>query len=309
MKLIQPAAIERSNANLGFWTHPDFFEPANGNEYPAPGEFEAWAEAQGVEVYTLSLDADPSACDIQAAYEEGNADVSHWEPKPPRGTDGWFLVSIHDTEDGPYSVWLRRTQAVVQKLAPVGYLNTMTGHLWTPAEQPDAAEQSGLYEPLVLSREALAEVQQKDALQLTVNNIMNALGITGDGAISQLVLEKFIAIQAERDALAAENTNLIEAIRTHQSSTHFCEVCGKDDPCSTDDICYVLSRTPATDAAISALLAESLEACAVAAEAELAKGKVSADILDSGFNRGAEAMISMMRLSANALRAGRKYDR
>lgn len=194
----------------------------------------------------------------------------------------------------------------VNALSPVGYLNTVTGHLWSLTEQPEAIMRSGLYEPLVLSREALAVVQQKDALQLTVDNIMNGLGITGDGAISQLVLEKFIPIQAERDVLAAENANLIEAIKTHQNSTHFCEVCGKDDPCSTDDVCCVLSRTPATDAAISALLAESLEAFAVAAEAELAKGKESADVIDSGFNRGAEAIISIMRLSANSLRAGRK---
>lgn len=108
MQLIQSATPERSSDNLGYWTHPDFFEPANGNEYPVPGEFEAWAAAQGVEVYTLSLDADPAAYDIQSAYEEGDADVSGWEPTPPIG-EGWFIVSIHDTEDGPYSVWLRRT--------------------------------------------------------------------------------------------------------------------------------------------------------------------------------------------------------
>ena len=118
MKLIQPVTPERNADNLGFWTHPDFFEPANGNEYPAPGEFEAWAKAQGVEVYTLSLDVDPAADDIQAAYEEGDADVSGWNPSPPNG-EGWFLASVHDTEDGPYSVWLRRTteeQAEIARL-------------------------------------------------------------------------------------------------------------------------------------------------------------------------------------------------
>jgi hypothetical protein len=88
------------------------------NEYPAPGEFEAWAKAQGVEVYTLSLDADPAADDIQAAYEVGEADVSAWNPTPPIG-EGWFLASIHDTEDGPYSVWFRRNteeQAEIARL-------------------------------------------------------------------------------------------------------------------------------------------------------------------------------------------------
>lgn len=47
--------------------------------------------------------------------------------------------------------------------------------------------------------------------------------------------------------LAAENVGLKSAITDHSQSVHFCEVCGKDDPCSTDDVCYVLSETPATD--------------------------------------------------------------
>lgn len=116
MKLIQPTTPERGSDNLGFWTHPDFFEPANGNEYPVPGEFEAWAKDQGVEVYTLPLEADPGADDIQAAYEEGDADISGWEPTPPIG-EAWFLVSVHDTEDGPYSVWLRRNTDEIEEIA------------------------------------------------------------------------------------------------------------------------------------------------------------------------------------------------
>lgn len=50
------------------------------------------------------------------------------------------------------------------------------------------------------------------------------------------------------DQLAAENAALKDAVQTHSESVHFCEVCGKDDPCSTDDVCYVLKETPATDA-------------------------------------------------------------
>lgn len=95
-------------------------------------------------------------------------------------------------------------------------------------------------------------------------------------------------------------------IKTHQSSTHFCEVCGKDDPCSTDDVCYVLNGTPATEAAIANTQAGALDVFANAAEEQLAKGKDKADMIDTGFNLGAEAMISMLRMSANALRAGRK---
>lgn len=116
MKLIQPVTPERNADNLGFWTHPDFFEPANGNEYPAPGEFETWAKAHAVEVYTLAMEADPGADDIQLAWEAGESDVSAWVPTPPPG-EGWFLVSIHDTEDGPYSVWLRSIAEELQEIA------------------------------------------------------------------------------------------------------------------------------------------------------------------------------------------------
>ena len=53
---------------------------------------------------------------------------------------------------------------------------------------------------------------------------------------------------SDRDQLAAENAALKDAVQTHSESVHFCEVCGKDDPCSTDDVCYVLKEIPATDA-------------------------------------------------------------
>ncbi len=33
-------------------------------------------------------------------------DISAWEPERPEG-DGWFIGSIHDTEDGPVCVWMR----------------------------------------------------------------------------------------------------------------------------------------------------------------------------------------------------------
>ncbi|MDW5502267.1 hypothetical protein R6Y99_20950 [Pseudomonas lundensis] len=61
------------------------------------------------------------------------------------------------------------------------------------------------------------------------------------------------AQQKRADALAVENAALKNAITTHSQSTHFCELCGKDDPCSTDDVCYVLNETPATDAALAAI--------------------------------------------------------
>ncbi|EHU9778498.1 hypothetical protein KZ562_005197, partial [Escherichia coli] len=36
-------------------------------------------------------------------------DISAWEPERPEG-DGWFIGSIHDTEDGPVCIWLRNCE-------------------------------------------------------------------------------------------------------------------------------------------------------------------------------------------------------
>lgn len=59
--------------------------------------------------------------------------------------------------------------------------------------------------------------------------------------------------------LAAENMALKNAITDHSHSVHFCEVCGKDDPCSTDDVCYALKDIPATDAYLAGIKADGVD--------------------------------------------------
>ncbi|HGE8352660.1 TPA: hypothetical protein ACGD69_004058 [Serratia marcescens] len=83
----------------------------------------------------------------------------------------------------------------------------------------------------------------------------------------QVEVLTYEALKAERDAqqkradaLAVENAALKNAITTHSQSMHFCELCGKDDPCSTDDVCYALNETPATDAALAAIREQACKA-------------------------------------------------
>ncbi|QCA04899.1 hypothetical protein [Pantoea vagans] len=92
----------------GFWTHPDYFVPANGNEYAVPGEFSAWLRQHNLESFTLSLESDAAASEVAENYFDGElgGDISSWQPSKPQGK-GWFIGSIHDTEDGPYCIWLR----------------------------------------------------------------------------------------------------------------------------------------------------------------------------------------------------------
>lgn len=66
------------------------------------------------------------------------------------------------------------------------------------------------------------------------------------------LMERCLAAEARVVELTAENVAMKSAITDHSHSVHFCEVCGKDDPCSTDDVCYVLSQTPVTDRIVAA---------------------------------------------------------
>ncbi|WP_273889800.1 hypothetical protein [Serratia marcescens] len=98
-------AVEPQRDQYGYWTHPDYFVPANGAEYGVPGEFEAWKEANRVTGALQWMENHASAEQIDS-YESGDGDISGWEPTPPAG-DGWFIASIHDTEDGPVCYWLQ----------------------------------------------------------------------------------------------------------------------------------------------------------------------------------------------------------
>ncbi|MGJ7468817.1 hypothetical protein [Kosakonia cowanii] len=74
----------------------------------------------------------------------------------------------------------------------------------------------------------------------------------------------------EAKQLAGENTLMKSALKTHSESVHFCVGCGKDDPCSNDDVCYALEETPATDAFLASLRAEGVEMAFEAAKLEVA---------------------------------------
>ncbi|WP_391487130.1 hypothetical protein [Leclercia tamurae] len=72
-------------------------------------------------------------------------------------------------------------------------------------------------------------------------------------------------------ALAAENVALKSAVQTHSESVHFCELCGKDDPCSTDDVCMALSETPDTDAFLAEVRAQGVEMFAKEMHADISE--------------------------------------
>ncbi len=98
--LIGPMLVERDAD--GWWSHPgipDFNEDIEAHK--------AWMAAQGLVTAHASLDSEGCTHPAYIAYyDEDSASVAGWSPETPAG-EGWFTLSIHDTEDGPYWVWAR----------------------------------------------------------------------------------------------------------------------------------------------------------------------------------------------------------
>ncbi|HIG9559653.1 hypothetical protein [Klebsiella pneumoniae] len=89
-----------------------------------------------------------------------------------------------------------------------------------------------------------------------VNELIASLESAGELSIKET---KVMALAKAYQQLAAENMALKNAITDHSHSVHFCEVCGKDDPCSTDDVCYALKDIPATDRIVAGIKADGVE--------------------------------------------------
>ncbi|EIV3096859.1 TPA: hypothetical protein R6453_002372 [Klebsiella pneumoniae] len=89
-----------------------------------------------------------------------------------------------------------------------------------------------------------------------VNELIASLESAGELSIKET---KVMALAKAFKQLAAENVELKSAITDHSHSVHFCEVCGKDDPCSTDDVCYALKNIPATDRIVAGIKADGVE--------------------------------------------------
>lgn len=97
-QLIQPIALERDE--YGFWTHPA--RPSTDDEMIPY----SWFADRGLDIKQVEFEYDASETLQAAWHHNGTADCNGWNPTEPPG-DGWFIFSIHDTEDGPICVWVR----------------------------------------------------------------------------------------------------------------------------------------------------------------------------------------------------------
>ncbi|MEG1729587.1 MAG: hypothetical protein RR280_08630 [Bacteroidaceae bacterium] len=112
---LQPVPVKRND--IGLWTHPVFDqyweEKFGGAEGCSDDE---WKEVlRHFDVVTCVVDMEQDLPRDHEAYisyfTEGNVDISKWNPSTPAG-EGWFLLSISMTEDGPTACWVRHHKKV-----------------------------------------------------------------------------------------------------------------------------------------------------------------------------------------------------
>lgn len=96
---VLPVTVVRDE--MGFWTHPAWPEQDEDDCVP-----KSWFADRGLQLSTVDFEGDASE-ELQAEwFAEGSADCSAWTPTHPDG-EGWFIFSIHDTDDGPICVFVR----------------------------------------------------------------------------------------------------------------------------------------------------------------------------------------------------------
>lgn len=95
---IEALPVDRNQ--YGYWTHPEYEKFCDGRDHISNDEFHTWLKLNGLEYrieYRDEEEIDPSI---------DGYDISTWQPSGIEG-DGWFVGSIHDTEDGAVCIWLR----------------------------------------------------------------------------------------------------------------------------------------------------------------------------------------------------------
>ena len=95
---IKPAPVERDED--GFWTHPEFL--TGDDEYSAE-QIQKWFDDNGITYFIDYFDYTATDEQFKRVFTGDVYGCSDWEPKCDR--EGAFLLSIHDSEDGPVAIY------------------------------------------------------------------------------------------------------------------------------------------------------------------------------------------------------------
>lgn len=107
--VLQPVEVVRNED--GYFWHPavhHFWDvEMAGYEACTREQWEAFEKRNGIETYVDLLESYPIDHPAYVAYfDNDDGNVTAWEPTRPPG-DGWFLLTIGDSEDGPFATFAR----------------------------------------------------------------------------------------------------------------------------------------------------------------------------------------------------------
>ncbi|CDO79415.1 hypothetical protein LJG55_11950 [Pseudomonas aeruginosa] len=107
--MIQAHLVERDQ--FGFWTHPNYPDLADNC---SSNEAQETLRRLGLELQTVFMESD-----APRLYDSARSDqrYSEWIPTRPEGS-GWFVLSIHDTENGPVCQYVR---PLAESLSPIDH--------------------------------------------------------------------------------------------------------------------------------------------------------------------------------------------
>lgn len=125
----------------------------------------------------------------------------------------------------------------------------------------DAPDSTGITR-MVSEADYLSQLQQTDALQTSLNNIINAFGIKGEGAHSKLVIKYVHGLVAENEVLKAfrpqpNGAAMMEALDVFEAGYDEYPEGAMFD--AFEILCCKRVSTPATDAAIAEIKAQGVD--------------------------------------------------
>ena len=103
---IQELEVKRDEN--GFWTHPDVPE---WDESVKDCDIVEWLNSRGLELVSVVMFDGDAEEDIHDRYYEAedNTAVADWVPTKP-DLDDSFLLSLHETDNGPIAVFVRKVK-------------------------------------------------------------------------------------------------------------------------------------------------------------------------------------------------------
>ncbi|HFJ0419833.1 hypothetical protein N0687_26420 [Pseudomonas aeruginosa] len=175
--MIQAHLVERDQ--FGFWTHPNYPDLADNC---SSNEAQETLRRLGLELQTVFMESD-----APRLYDSARSDqrYSEWIPTRPEGS-GWFVLSIHDTENGPVCQYVR---PLAESLSPID--------LDAAAEQHERLLSEACAKALNQRDAALARVEQQERTIAGMNEAHAKLAGLYEAAQAQhcavLDAEKLIA--------------------------------------------------------------------------------------------------------------------